>query len=193
MASIVVLGAALGGLQTALLLAADGHQVTVLERDPHPPPPDPDVAWSQWHRPGIPQLRLTHLPLARWLQLAETHLPGLAGQMTAAGAVRMNVLAPEPGLRGGLSAADARFATLAARRCLLEYVATRAAETAGVRVERGSRAGTCGAGCTADAASTVPRPTPAHRMSPAWRPARDHGPPILSSTAPDAVRRCPPG
>lgn len=62
MASIVVLGAALGGLQTALLLAADGHQVTVLERDPHPPPSDPDVAWARWQRPGIPQLRLTHLP-----------------------------------------------------------------------------------------------------------------------------------
>ncbi|MFF5477619.1 hypothetical protein ACFY5C_09785 [Streptomyces sp. NPDC012935] len=137
MASIVVLGAALGGLQTAVLLAADGHQVTVLERDPHPPPSDPDVAWSQWHRPGIPQLRLTHLPLARWLQLAEAHLPGLVRQMTAAGAVRMNVLAPEPGLHGGLSAADARFETLAARRCLLEYVATRAAEAAGVRIERG--------------------------------------------------------
>uniref|UniRef100_A0AAU1IAH8 FAD-dependent oxidoreductase n=1 Tax=Streptomyces sp. NBC_00180 TaxID=2903632 RepID=A0AAU1IAH8_9ACTN len=137
MASIVVLGAALGGLQTALLLAADGHQVTVLERDPHPPPSDPDVAWARWQRPGIPQLRLTHLPLARWLQLAEAHLPDLAGQMTAAGAVRMNALAPEPGLRGGLLAADARFDTLAARRCLLEYVATRAAEAAGVRIERG--------------------------------------------------------
>ncbi|MEJ8668032.1 NAD(P)-binding protein [Streptomyces sp. MS1.AVA.1] len=52
MASIVVLGAALGGLQTALLLAADGHQVTVLERDPHPPPSDPDVAWARWQRPA---------------------------------------------------------------------------------------------------------------------------------------------
>ncbi|MEJ8668031.1 hypothetical protein WKI71_04020 [Streptomyces sp. MS1.AVA.1] len=49
----------------------------------------------------------------------------------------MNALAPEPGLRGGLLAADARFDTLAARRCLLEYVATRAAEAAGVRIERG--------------------------------------------------------
>ncbi|WP_369269256.1 hypothetical protein AB5J55_03685 [Streptomyces sp. R11] len=137
MASIVVLGAALGGLQTALLLADDGHQVTVLERDPHPPPSDPDVAWARWHRPGIPQLRLTHLPLARWLQLTEAQLPGLVGQMTAAGAVRMNALAPEPGLRDGLLAADARFDTLAARRCLLEYVTTRAAEAGGVRIERG--------------------------------------------------------
>ncbi|MFC5218740.1 hypothetical protein [Streptomyces coerulescens] len=137
MASIVVLGAALGGLQTALLLAADGHRVTVLERDPHPAPPDPDEAWSRWHRPGIPQLRLTHLPLAGWLRLAEAQLPGLVERMTAAGAVRMNALAPEPGLRGDLRPADARFDTLAARRSLLEHVATHAAESAGVRIVRG--------------------------------------------------------
>ncbi|MFJ8631938.1 FAD-dependent oxidoreductase [Streptomyces sp. NPDC093568] len=138
MASIVVLGAALGGLQTALLLAADGHRVTVLERDPHPAPPDPDLAWSRWQRPGVPQLRLTHLPLARWLQLTEAHLPDLVAAMTAAGAVRMSVLAPEPAMRGQvLLPADARFDTLAARRCLLEHVATRAAEAAGVRIERG--------------------------------------------------------
>ncbi|WP_368669253.1 hypothetical protein [Streptomyces hyaluromycini] len=66
-----MIGAALGGLQTALLLARDGHDVTVLERDPEPPPADPESSWSRWERPGIPQLRLLHLPLARWRQLAE--------------------------------------------------------------------------------------------------------------------------
>ncbi|MFF4507842.1 FAD-dependent oxidoreductase [Streptomyces sp. NPDC001401] len=136
MATILVLGAALGGLQTALLLAEDGHDVTVLERDADPAPADAESAWSRWRRPGIPQLRLTHLPLARWLQLAEAHLAGLVGQLTAAGAVRMNVLAPEPGLRGALRAGDERFDTLAARRSLLESVATRAAEAAGIRIRR---------------------------------------------------------
>ncbi len=38
MAKIVVLGAGLNGLCTALLLARDGHTVTVFERDPAPPP-----------------------------------------------------------------------------------------------------------------------------------------------------------
>ncbi|MCI3273690.1 FAD-dependent oxidoreductase [Streptomyces cylindrosporus] len=132
MARIVVLGAALGGLQTALLLAADGHDVIVLERDPHPAPHDPDSAWSRWTRPGIP-----HLPLARWMQLAEDQLPELVREMTAAGAERTNVVAPEPGLRGRLRADDARFDTLAARRPLLESAATRLAEATGVRIRRG--------------------------------------------------------
>src|SRR3712207_8105006 len=38
-AEILVLGAGLGGLSTAMLLARDGHQVTILERDPAEPPP----------------------------------------------------------------------------------------------------------------------------------------------------------
>ncbi|TRO59123.1 FAD-binding oxidoreductase [Streptomyces sp. IB201691-2A2] len=138
MARIVVLGAALGGLQTALLVAQDGHEVTVLERDPRPPPLDAKPAWSRWPRPGIAQLRQTHLPLARWLQLAEAHLPDLVREMTEAGAVRMNVLAPEPAFRGPLMAGDERFDTLAARRSLLEAAATRTAENAGIRIGRGT-------------------------------------------------------
>ena len=39
MAEILVLGAGLTGLTTAMLLARDGHDVTVLERDPAEPPP----------------------------------------------------------------------------------------------------------------------------------------------------------
>jgi phytoene dehydrogenase-like protein len=39
MATILVLGAGMNGLTTAMLLARDGHDVTVLERDPAPPPP----------------------------------------------------------------------------------------------------------------------------------------------------------
>ena len=33
MAGVIVIGGGMGGLSTALLLAGDGHEVTVLERD----------------------------------------------------------------------------------------------------------------------------------------------------------------
>ncbi len=36
MADVVVTGGGMGGLVTAMLLAGDGHAVTVLERDPAP-------------------------------------------------------------------------------------------------------------------------------------------------------------
>ena len=47
MASILVVGGGMGGLSTAMLLARDGHDVTVLERDPAPPPASGDEAWDR--------------------------------------------------------------------------------------------------------------------------------------------------
>lgn len=46
MARIVVVGGGIVGLGASLMLARDGHQVTVLERDPAPPP-DPEGAWER--------------------------------------------------------------------------------------------------------------------------------------------------
>src|SRR5438034_4602733 len=41
-----------------MLLAGDGQQVIVLERDPAAPPAEPIDAWNQWQRPGVNQFRL---------------------------------------------------------------------------------------------------------------------------------------
>jgi 2-polyprenyl-6-methoxyphenol hydroxylase-like FAD-dependent oxidoreductase len=44
MVDLVIAGGGLAGNCSAMLLAADGHSVTVLERDPAPPPASADVA-----------------------------------------------------------------------------------------------------------------------------------------------------
>jgi glycine/D-amino acid oxidase-like deaminating enzyme len=49
MARIAVMGAGVAGLSAAMLLAHDGHDVVVVERDPAPPPQAAE-AWDGWDR-----------------------------------------------------------------------------------------------------------------------------------------------
>lgn len=65
---VVVIGAGIGGLGSALALARAGHHVTLIERDDTPMPPDAESAFD-WDRRGAPQVRHPHvfLGLARTL------------------------------------------------------------------------------------------------------------------------------
>ena len=60
MAKVLVLGGGFSGLASALMLARDGHAVTVLERDPAPVPESPELAWEAWERRGVAQFRQAH-------------------------------------------------------------------------------------------------------------------------------------
>src|SRR3954468_23305010 len=107
MATVVVTGGGLIGLSTAMLLAKDGHDVTVLERDPTPPPATPADAWESWDRRGVNQFRLLHMFLPRFRKIAEVELPEVIAGMKAAGALRLNPLAGAPvEMTGGFRPGD---------------------------------------------------------------------------------------
>lgn len=136
---VLVAGGGLNALFAAVLLGRDGHRVTVLERDPAEAP-DPEVAWEVWQRRGCGQFRLPHYMQARFRHLLEAELPDVADALVAAGALRYDVLAALPAtVSGGAHEGDDRFATLTARRPVLEAVVARtAAVQPGVRIRRGS-------------------------------------------------------
>jgi len=137
-ANVLMLGAGLGGLSTAMLLARDGHQVTVLERDLAEPPPAAR-AWEAWERRGVNQFHLPHFMLPRWRVQMEREVPEVLDELGAAGGLRINCIGMFPASRRGpLRDGDERFETVTARRPALEAaVAAVAGRTPGVRIRRG--------------------------------------------------------
>jgi 2-polyprenyl-6-methoxyphenol hydroxylase-like FAD-dependent oxidoreductase len=140
MAEILVLGAGLNGLTTALLLARDGHRVTVLERDAAAAPNEGGAElWDGWERPGVGQFRQLHLMLPRWRAVLERELPEVIAELEARGGLRIDLVGMMPAeLTGGRQDGDERFETVTARRPVLESaVAAVATRTEGVTIQRG--------------------------------------------------------
>lgn len=73
----VVLGASMGGLLAARVLADFYDRVTVVERDTLPVGPV--------NRRGVPQGRLIHAVLARCTQVLDELFPGFVDELTAMG------------------------------------------------------------------------------------------------------------
>jgi 2-polyprenyl-6-methoxyphenol hydroxylase-like FAD-dependent oxidoreductase len=140
MARIVVIGGGVVALGAAMILAADDHEVLVLERDPAGPPEDPAQAWELWQRPGVNQFRLPHVFQGRFRAILEAELPGVAKDLEAAGALRSNLIRSLPAAAtGGWRDGDERFEYLTARRPVMEAVVAAAADAApGVEVRRGT-------------------------------------------------------
>jgi 2-polyprenyl-6-methoxyphenol hydroxylase-like FAD-dependent oxidoreductase len=140
MPRIVVMGGGVCGLAAGMLLARDGHEVTLLERDAGAVPESPDEAWESWERKGVAQFRQAHFLQARTRHVLDAVLPDVRDALEREGAARID---PMRRLPPGIAdreprEGDDRWVSLTARRTTLEYVFARAAaETPGLEIRRG--------------------------------------------------------
>ena len=141
MAKIVVAGGGICGMAAAMLLARDGHEVVVLERDEAPVPPDPDASWDSWARRSVGQFRIAHLMLPS----AATRSCGPSSPMSSPGCRRPAASrttcspTPLPRSRGRRHARTTPGSTpRTGRRPTIEWAfATAADDEPGVTVRRG--------------------------------------------------------
>jgi 2-polyprenyl-6-methoxyphenol hydroxylase-like FAD-dependent oxidoreductase len=121
-ADVLVIGAGVAGLGTALALGRDGHAVTVLERDATPLPESASEAFW-WDRRGAPQVRHSHMFLARLRNLLRDGYPDVREALLAAGATELTVaeMLPE-GMDPEPHEGDEDLAMLACRRTTFEWV-----------------------------------------------------------------------
>ena len=129
--TVLVIGAGMAGLWTALALAPGGREVVLLERDPPPPEGGPDEAFESWSRRGVGHLRHSHAFLARLRLLIRDQHPTLLAELLAAGCRDL-------GFEGGLTdiqkrtyvplPIDGDLAVLTSRRTTFELVMRRYVE-----------------------------------------------------------------
>src|ERR1051326_4575065 len=123
MPRIVVAGGGVIGMATGMMLAKEGCEVTVLERDGDALPGSPDAAWRAWDRHGVAQFRQPHFLHASGSRVLASARPEGAQAVNEADATRFDVVSLLPPFvedrapREG----DDRFVTLTARRPVIEY------------------------------------------------------------------------
>lgn len=128
---VVILGAGMAGLWSALALAPHAREVVLLERDPPPPPGGAEAVFEGWKRRGASQLRHSHAFLARLRELIAQHHPAVLEALKAAGARELGFAdALPPALRRAYTPApeDERMTILICRRSTLEEVIRAQAE-----------------------------------------------------------------
>ena len=96
MSTILILGGGVIGLSTAMMLARQGHSVTVFERDSEPFPGSPGEAWQAWERRGVAQFRQPHFLHPPVSRLLDSYLPDVKEALLRAGCITFDRLATMP-------------------------------------------------------------------------------------------------
>lgn len=128
---VVVIGAGMAGLWTAMALSGADREITVLDRDPPPPEGGADAAFEDWRRRGVGHLRHSHAFLARLRTLIRDRHPALLDQLKAEGCRELGFegsLTPQHKARYTPEPIDADLAILTSRRTTLELVMRRYVE-----------------------------------------------------------------
>ena len=119
---VAVLGGGIAGLSTSLLLARDGHRVTLLERDPVlASTPEEALGWG---REGIPHYLQPHHFIPRGRSELKAHWGDVYDSLIHAGASDVDLRRKLP---GPVLPADAELQHVAARRPLIEWALRQAA------------------------------------------------------------------
>ena len=141
MAKIIVAGGGICGSAAALMLARDGHDVTLLERDDGPVPDSVEAAWSEWNRRSVAQFRFAHIMLARGHGILARELPDVVERLATNGGLRYNAVDNMLAAIDGATREpeDDRFDSVTGRRSSIEWaLATTLAAEPNVTVRRGS-------------------------------------------------------
>lgn len=144
MARIVIMGGGFCGHGAGLMLARDGHEVTILERDPEPVPASGQAAWEDWPRDGVTQFRLAHFLAAGGCAVLAQELPEFIDGLIQAGGCRFDPIERLPPTLPDQERrpSDERYATVTARRPVMEQVlAGMGAREPGLEVRRGVTVG----------------------------------------------------
>jgi len=122
---IVVVGSGIAGMCTAMALARQGLNVTVIERDDPPPVGDADQAFFEWPRRGATQFRHPHAFLGLMCNLLQDNYPDLLEDFYTAGARRVDfreMLSPELLPKYKPEPGDEKLWVLMCRRATIETV-----------------------------------------------------------------------